>query len=116
MAVKASQQSSRQPAKYRKKPVEITAVLCFSGTPVERQLLMDALRTMGARTTQAGGGQPVGAVWWRCLLDGTWVCVIHTLEGEMIARPGDWIIRGVQGEFYPCKPDIFEQTYDTVML
>lgn len=37
---------------------------------------------------------------------------IHTLEGRMEARPGDWIIRGVQGEYYPCKPDIFEATYD----
>ena len=36
---------------------------------------------------------------------------IHTLEGVMEAREGDWIIRGVQGEFYPCKPDIFEATY-----
>lgn len=40
--------------------------------------------------------------------------VIHTLEGDMIARPDDWIIKGVQGEFYPCKPDIFEQTYEPV--
>ena len=37
---------------------------------------------------------------------------IPTLEGEMEAHVGDWIIRGVQGEFYPCKPDIFEQTYE----
>lgn len=39
---------------------------------------------------------------------------IETLEGEMRADPGDWIIRGVQGEFYPCKPDIFEATYEPV--
>lgn len=37
---------------------------------------------------------------------------IPTLEGTMTAQPGDWIIRGVQGEFYPCKPDIFTATYD----
>jgi len=37
---------------------------------------------------------------------------ILTLEGQMIASPGDWIIKGVKGEFYPCKPDIFEQTYE----
>ena len=37
--------------------------------------------------------------------------VIHTLEGAMTAQPGDWIIRGVKGELYPCKPDIFEATY-----
>lgn len=38
--------------------------------------------------------------------------VIDTLEGAMTARPGDWIIKGVKGEFYPCKPDIFAATYE----
>jgi hypothetical protein len=37
---------------------------------------------------------------------------IETLEGTMQAQPGDWIIRGVKGELYPCKPDIFEATYE----
>ena len=37
---------------------------------------------------------------------------IQTLEGVMTARLGDWIIKGVQGEFYPCKPDIFAETYE----
>jgi hypothetical protein len=37
-----------------------------------------------------------------------------TLEGTMTARAGDWIIKGVKGEFYPCKPDIFEATYEPV--
>ena len=48
-----------------------------------------------------------------------WVCengkinlYIHTLEGKMFANIGDWIIKGVNGEFYPCKPDIFEKTYE----
>lgn len=36
---------------------------------------------------------------------------IHTLEGKMRADIGDWIIKGIKGEFYPCKPDIFESTY-----
>ncbi len=40
--------------------------------------------------------------------------VISTLEGDMIASPGDWIITGVNGEQYPCKPDIFEKTYEPV--
>jgi hypothetical protein len=40
--------------------------------------------------------------------------VITTLEGEMRANPGDWIIKGIKGEFYPCKPDIFEATYEKV--
>lgn len=39
---------------------------------------------------------------------------IFTLEGVMEASPGDWIIRGVNGEHYPCKPDIFEKTYEPV--
>lgn len=39
---------------------------------------------------------------------------IPTLEGVMCARPGDWIIKGVEGEFYPCKPNIFEKTYTPI--
>lgn len=37
---------------------------------------------------------------------------IHTLEGEMAVNDGDYIIKGVKGEFYPCKPDIFKATYE----
>lgn len=37
--------------------------------------------------------------------------IIHTLEGDMVASVGDWLIKGVRGEVYPCKPDIFEMTY-----
>jgi hypothetical protein len=37
---------------------------------------------------------------------------INTLEGVMTANSGDWIIKGINGEFYPCKPDIFEKTYE----
>jgi len=40
------------------------------------------------------------------------IMLIHTLEGTMAANPGDWIIRGVQGEFYPCKDSIFHETYE----
>jgi hypothetical protein len=40
--------------------------------------------------------------------------VIPTLEGDMLARAGDWIIKGVKGEFYPCRHDIFEATYERV--
>ena len=39
---------------------------------------------------------------------------IETLEGDHLVTPGDWIITGVKGEFYPCKPDIFEMTYERV--
>jgi hypothetical protein len=39
---------------------------------------------------------------------------IKTLEGTMVGEPGDWLITGVKGEQYPCKPDIFEATYEPV--
>ena len=42
------------------------------------------------------------------------IATIETLEGTMTADLGDWIIRGVKGELYPCKPDIFEATYEAV--
>ena len=45
-------------------------------------------------------------------VDGKPVLIIQTLEGDMTATLGDWIIKGVKGEFYPCKPDIFEATYE----
>ena len=40
--------------------------------------------------------------------------LIHTLEGDMVANINDFIIKGINGEFYPCKPDIFEKTYEEV--
>jgi len=43
------------------------------------------------------------------------ILVVKTLEGEHIANVGDYIIQGVRGEIYPCKPDIFELTYDKVV-
>lgn len=46
--------------------------------------------------------------------DGTDELMIHTLEGNHLVSFGDWIIRGVKGELYPCKPDIFETTYEPV--
>ena len=42
------------------------------------------------------------------------ILIIHTLEGDMEASIGDYIIKGVNGEFYPCKPDIFAKTYEEV--
>lgn len=50
---------------------------------------------------------------WESGRDGT--LTITTLEGDMTAQPGDWIIRGVKGECYPCKPDIFAATYEAVV-
>lgn len=46
--------------------------------------------------------------------NGQYYLIIPTLEGDMKAVAGDWIIKGVNGEFYPCKPDIFEKSYDLV--
>lgn len=46
---------------------------------------------------------------------GPWIEItIPTLEGDHIAKHGDWIIKGVNGEFYPCKPDIFAATYEPI--
>lgn len=46
---------------------------------------------------------------------GSEIIFIDTLEGTMEARKGDYIIRGVKGEYYPCKPDVFRQTYEPVL-
>ena len=56
-------------------------------------------------------------MWWRrlpgtCIVPETGAVRIPTLEGIHTAQPGDWIIQGVKGEVYPCKPDIFEMTYE----
>lgn len=82
--------------KFRKKPVVIEAMQ-FKGKWTGDGA--DILEWMGH-----GGG-------WS---QGTSELKIHTLEGVMTASSGDWIIKGVAGEFYPCKPDIFDATYDKV--
>lgn len=48
-------------------------------------------------------------------LDGDNQMMIDTLEGFLFVNDGDWIVKGVEGEFYPCKPDIFEKTYKEVI-
>ncbi len=53
-----------------------------------------------------------GSVWYQGGLNPYFT--IKTLEGEMRANVGDWIIKGVNGELYPCKPDIFEKTYEAM--
>ena len=77
-------------AKFRKKPVVIEACQ-FDGTFVS----IEAMQIPSC-------SQDFGS----CTLE------IETLEGVMTAQVGDWIIRGVKGEFYPCKPDIFAATYE----
>lgn len=83
--------------KYRKKPVVIEAVK-FTGKNHEE------LRAFCPCIQISYDGNTEGVV------DAT----IVTLEGIMEASPGDYIIRGVKGEFYPCKPDIFTETYEPV--
>lgn len=99
---------------FRKKPVEVEAM----------QLCGDASKTMGVyRWVESHIGSTYPAMDdWRNGGPSTGISidpadgqfVIRTLEGDMKAGFGDWIIRGVRGEFYPCKPDIFAQTYEQV--
>ena len=56
----------------------------------------------------------MGNVKWRAGVMGTDSFFIETLEGEHIASKGDYIIRGLKGEYYPCKPDIFEMKYEKI--
>lgn len=84
---------------YRKKPVEIEA------RQLTPESLRDIKRWIGAPARIHTDGVPLGA---------PIKLAIDTLEGVMLANFGDFIIRGVQGEFYPCKPGIFAATYDEV--
>ena len=78
--------------KFRKKPVEIEAMQ-WTGNNIEEISVFCGENS--------------------AILDGRQLC-IFTLEGTLRADAGDWIIRGVKGEVYPCKPDIFEQIYERV--
>ncbi|MFD8516596.1 hypothetical protein ACFV27_37330 [Streptomyces antimycoticus] len=98
------------PTKYRKKPVEIQAVQ-WDGTAGGAAPIVNWILTGESTATYACSNPD------RCAATGgdTPHCIeIHTLEGTMRADLGDWIIRGVKGEFYPCKPDIFAATYEPV--
>ena len=75
--------------KFRKRPVVIEAVI-WTGDNFEEM--------------EAHFGRPL------CMSNGK--LVIDTLEGTMTASVGDYIVKGVHGEFYPCKPDIFNLTYE----
>jgi len=92
--------------KFRKKPVVVEAVK-FDGTDQSFSMLKDfAGSAIGGVAKNSAGYLEVAI---RTLEDGEHLTVQH------IATEGDWIIKGVQGEFYPCKPDIFEQTYEVVI-
>lgn len=79
--------------RYRKKPVEIEAVRWTGDNHAEICEFIDP-ECFEIRAKEG--------------------LVVHTLEGDHYASVGDYIIKGVKGEFYPCKPDIFEQTYEEV--
>ena len=88
-------------AKFRKKPVVIEAMQ-YTG--------QEALNTVFNWVAQESRGGASG----RVLYEREAELHILTLEGEMHVSVGDWIIKGVKGEFYPCKPDIFEATYEAL--
>jgi hypothetical protein len=90
-------------ARFRKKPVVIDAIQ-WDGT-LECALQIKSW-TDGKVLPNAIPCNEGRSLLW----DGT--LTAHTLEGPLNVSRQDWIIRGVQGEFYPCKPDIFEQTYE----
>lgn len=94
-------------SKFRKKPVVIEAML-WPGMP--NPTGPDAKREL-AYLDRFDAWMAANQGDRKCRYRGAHV-VIPTLEGEMEASPGDWIIRGVQGELYPCKPDIFAATYE----
>ena len=86
--------------KFRKKPVVIEAIQ-FTGYN-EHEFNDYSLECFNNFGNYFEYGRDTGTL------------AIKTLEGTMIASKGDWIIKGVNGEFYPCKPDIFEKTYEIV--
>lgn len=103
-------------AMFRKKPVVIEAYqwLFDGGGNVPPPWVVDALNVWPA----PGGINffPDGNVDLAAddPLKTTPHMIIRTLEGSMALLPGEWIIRGIKGELYPCKPDIFEATYEPV--
>jgi len=97
--------------KFRKKPVVIDATqwtgLGCVNPDVTKYLDENHLINTGETCKEEIYGKPCG----RLLIEHGWV---KTKEGGHIACPSDWIITGIKGEKYPCKPDIFEQTYERV--
>ncbi len=87
--------------KYRKKQVVIEAFKLNSRGLIGEEWFWDAVSENRIITYNFGKNYPQDA--W---------CEIKTLEGVMVAKTGDYIIQGVEGEIYPCKPDIFEKTYE----
>lgn len=95
--------------KYQKRPVVIEAFQMTEDRRQDNSHWPDWLN----KAWNGPVGEP-GSVWCRDFpnSDGTDPLVIGTLEGNHSVSWGDWIIQGVAGELYPCKPDIFAQLYD----
>lgn len=89
--------------KYVKKPVVIEAVQWNGNNREEIELFMDNAKRDFTFKRKDCFSEP-----------DEWDLIIHTLEGDHKANIGDFIIKGIKGEFYPCKPDIFELTYDKI--
>lgn len=96
--------------KWLKKPVEISAML-FSGSSAELHGVISWLEGHVPHFDPLSEEQPEKG--WS-IDPATGFLLIATLEGVMQAKPGDYIIQGIQGEFYPCKPDIFKASYEEV--
>lgn len=89
---------------FRKKPVVIQAMQFKGGWSGDGAVIAD---WVGSHATWSSAAQATNEN-----RDAGGVLHINTLEGVMTAQEGDWIIKGVKGEFYPCKPDIFAATYE----
>lgn len=89
--------------KFRKRPVVVEA------EQIRVNLLGPSFDGGWLTNNPFGAVQMRRQAWWKAA-----VPMIETLEGWLTVSPGDWIIKGVKGEFYPCKPDVFELTYSPV--
>lgn len=93
--------SKNQPGRFKKKPVVIEAIQWWG----------DNLKEVIAFTGRHESAADWSDEYFQEVVDQQGL-KIFTLEGHHMASIGDWIIKGVQGEFYPCKPDIFAETYE----
>lgn len=101
------------PQRFRKKPVEISAYQWDGTAEGATPIINWILSSWPHAAWYVAAGEP-HLLRAKDEHDAPGFLVIDTLEGPHRADAGDFIIRGVAGEFYPCKPDIFEQTYDYV--
>ena len=97
--------------KYRKKPIVIEAIQWKGENEVEVYRFLSGIKDFCGSVPQHGTYFYID---YNQTGYGNGGLFIKTLEGDMLARKGDYIIKGVNGEFYPCKMDIFKKTYDEV--